>query len=212
MDKELAEYISQKYIPTKRCEADAAVIDKYRNVLPSNLIGAWEIVGFSGFDNGLFWLVNPEVYEGVIADWLDGTGLPEDGSYFCIARGAFGDLQILEAKSGAIINISPALGFISLDLSEISKESDLEDKEEIILSWFVMQRKGAYDISLGGKGIFNDAFNRLGHLEHDELYGFEPALTLDGNIKIERLSRVKGIAHLSLLREFSNPVVKNINI
>ena len=211
MDKELAEYINQNYIPSKRCEADPAVIDKYRNLLPSNLIGAWEIVGFSGFENGLFWFVNPEVYEGIIADWLYGTDLPENGDYYCIARGAFGDLRILEAKSGAIINISPALGFISLNFNEISKESVLEDKEELILSWLVMQRKTTYDISLNGKGIFNDVFKRLGHLEHDELYCFEPVLALDGNINVERLSRVKGIPHLSLLREFSNPVVKNIN-
>ena len=69
MDKDFQEFFVENFKPTLEREADISVIRKYEGLLPENLLGIWRFQGWSGYFNGLFWIVNPDEYHGVLMDF-----------------------------------------------------------------------------------------------------------------------------------------------
>ena len=66
------------------------MIKKYQNILPPLLLSSWEKYGFGAFENGLYWLVNPQEYKGLLEAYTKGTILQDHPGLHVIARSAFG--------------------------------------------------------------------------------------------------------------------------
>ena|GEM_PF-2614525 len=49
---------------------------------------------------------------------------------------------------------------------------------------------------------------RLGRLEPDELYGFEPTLALGGVERLENLAKVKAVEHLLILAQLGEKEIR----
>jgi len=49
-----------------------ASLDHYQGKLPNQLLTYWQDHGWCGYGGGLFWMVNPQEYEDVVAQWLAG--------------------------------------------------------------------------------------------------------------------------------------------
>lgn len=60
--------------------------------------------------------------------------------------------------------------------------------------------------------LFERALAKLGQLEPDEVYGFEPAIVLGGKMLLENLVRIKLDVHLTILRQLANPEIPFLNI
>ncbi|WP_289844499.1 GAD-like domain-containing protein, partial [Acinetobacter bereziniae] len=52
--------------PIEALQVDEDTLKKYENKLPKRLLYYWKEYGFSGWGNGLFWLVNPADYDDLL--------------------------------------------------------------------------------------------------------------------------------------------------
>ncbi|WP_130903783.1 GAD-like domain-containing protein [Pseudomonas sp. Sample_22] len=195
MDKVFARFIEKFGEPTGREEVPPSSIDRYKGKLPNILLEYWAEHGWGGYGNGIFWIVNPQEYEGVVASWLEGTKFEAIDNYHLIARSAFGNLYFWGEKTGASLDITSHLSRYSTHTSIYT--GDLMDKgfQSFLLS---------IDVELNDYGdLFQPAIKKLGPLRHDEMYGFVPALMFGGPDTLDHLEKVKAVEHLTLLSQIA---------
>ncbi len=89
-----------------RQEVPESSIYRYRDKLPNQLLTYWAEHGWCGYGDGIFWTVNPQEYDAVVASWLEGTKFETFDAYHLIARSAFGDLYLWGEETGASLKIT----------------------------------------------------------------------------------------------------------
>ena len=195
----------------KKVVPSAAQVEKYRGALPEALLDYWRIYGWGGFHDGLFWITNPDELSFAIAAWLKHVEISNDTKYHAIARTAFGQLFLWDQRAGQTITISPHYAQIFTsppDLDVVSGNSNFTIK-----CFFSGQVASALDFDDNkDKPIFKRAVKKLGILEFDEMYGFEPALTIGGMPKLENLVKVKMTEQLVLLQQLGAVEVLHIDV
>jgi len=179
-------------------------IEKWRSTMPSALLDYWAEAGWSGFSQGLFWIVNPADFEDLLAEWIMGTPLEKTDQFHVIARTAFGKLYLWGEKTGASAEIVPS------DHSILCLERDLKKpvkNPDLALRGFFSGSDPSYANALDedGKPLFQRALKALGPLRPDEMYGFEPALVVGGRARIENLRILSLHEHLGMLRQLAGP-------
>lgn len=195
MDIVFAHFLEKFGHPVDRLEVPLSSIEAYRSKLPNQLLTYWAEHGWCGYGNGIFWLVNPEEYEGVVACWLEGTEFGKRDRYHLIARGAFGDLYLWGEKTGCSLKITSVFSRCSvIDIVPIPEQMDREIQD------FIISRKvRSNDL----ENLFNKARKKLGTLRHDEMYGFVPALKFGGDPKLENLEKLSAVEHLTFLSQLA---------
>jgi hypothetical protein len=195
MDEIFSLFIEQVGEPVFRQEVPPSSIERYKGVLPDKLLEYWREHGWGGYGDGIFWTVNPQEYEGVTASLIEGTPLENRDRYHIIARGAFGDLYLFGENTGFSVKI----------LAHISRyrgseyELTAADMDREVQSFFLSKDKASVDFD----DMFEPAKKKLGMLEHDEMYGFVPALAFGGPCELSHLQKVKTMEHLILLSQIS---------
>lgn len=195
MDEIFPLFIEEMGEPIFRQEVPPSSIAHYRGKLPEKLLEYWAEHGWCGYGEGIFWTVNPQDYEGVVASLIEGTRLEKRDKYHIIARGAFGDLYLYGEKSGFSLDIVP----YTSNYCGRTHETAATDKDKEVQGFFLLMDRESNDFG----DFFEPAKNKLGRLEHDEIYGFIPALALGGAIKLDNIEKVKAIEHLTLLSQLS---------
>lgn len=180
----------------------------YRSRLPKALLDFWMDVGWSGYGDGILWSTAPDVFDPVIEAWLGETNLLEE-NYTVIARNAFGELYLWGRKTGMNVIIEPLLGTIT------NFQSTLDEGREdsAMFAFFASKKQKSSDFyDWKDKPLFKKALKKLGPLQPDEMYGFEPALAIGGTPKIENLVKVKMIEHLILLSQLTEIELVHIDV
>ncbi|MBV7476828.1 GAD-like domain-containing protein [Pseudomonas sp. PDM31] len=195
MDEVFSIFLDTFGSPVDRQEVPASSIERYRDKLPNQLLEYWAEHGWCGYGDGIFWIVNPQEYDGVVASWLGGTTFEDRDAYHLIARSAFGDLYLWGEKTGASLKITSVLSRCIIDNFEIA--SDEMDRE---LQNFLLSTEVEYN---DFEDLFQPAKKKLGTLRHDEMYGFVPALMFGGPDTLEHLEKVKAVEHLILLSQIT---------
>jgi hypothetical protein len=195
MDKVFARFLEKFGAPVDRQKAPTSSIERYRGKLPNLLLDYWAEHGWCGYGDGIFWLVNPQEYEGVVSSWIEGTTFEERDTYHLIARSAFGDLYLWGEKTGFSLKITSVLSRCVLHNFELKSEE--MDRE---LQGFILSRE--VDTNDYGE-MFKPAKKKLGTLRHDEMYGFVPALMFGGPDTLDRLEKLKAVEHLTLLSQIA---------
>lgn len=191
MDRVFARFIEKFSGPIDRQEVPISSIDRYQGKLPNLLLEYRAEHGWCGYGDGIFWLVNPQEYEGVVASWIEGTKFEKLDNYHIIARSAFGDLYCWGEKTGAYLNITSILSRYIVFNSTLG----LEHMDKQLQNFFLTRNLDNDDYG----GLFKPAKKKIGVLRHDEMYGFVPALTIGGPDTLEHLEKVKALEHLILL-------------
>jgi hypothetical protein len=177
------EDFTSTYGPPENCEKPSAeAMRKYEGKLPPELLDHWREVGWCSWGNGLLWVVNPDQFKDVMADWLDFD--PESAPVFL--RTAFGHLYLwhegyvysLDVQHGSGSKVTPKVERMFTLLC------DPELQEKILR-----------------RGLFEQARQLLGPPGRDECYAFEPALALGGSGAVETIRRVKMREHLAILAQ-----------
>jgi hypothetical protein len=195
MDKVFSRFI-EKFGDSLGCQsAPSSSIEFYKGKLPDKMLEYWAEHGWCGYGNGIFWIVNPQEYEGVVASWIEGTKLEGRDTYHVIARSAFGDLYLWGEKTGPSVQIVSI--FSQYDIQDFEITSEEMDKE---IQNFLLSTEVEYN---DFEGMFERAKKNLGTLEHDEMYGFVPALMLGGSPTLENLEKVKAVEHLIFLSQLA---------
>ncbi|MGJ7549654.1 GAD-like domain-containing protein [Pseudomonas alloputida] len=193
MDKIFSLFLKEMGEPIFRQKVPPSSMERYLEILPSKLLKHWKEHDWSGYGDGIFWTVNPQEYEEVTASLTKGTQLENRDNYHLIARGAFGDLYLFGEKTGFSVKI----------LAHISRyrgseyELTATDMDREVQSFFLSKDKASVDFD----GMFEPAKKKLGVLNHDEMYGFSPALTLGGPCENAHLEKVKTVEHLLLISQ-----------
>jgi hypothetical protein len=213
MRDEYFEYFISKFgEATSRVAVPPQDIEKWRGKLPEQLLTYWSEEGWCSYAKGLFWTVNPEDYEDLVDEWLTDTPLEQADSFHAIARSAFGDIYICGEQSGGNITICCSLNGISAIAKSLTPKSD-EKKDSSIRSFFAASSLADFDLKdERGYPLFERALEKLGPLEPDEVYGFEPAIVLGGKMRLENLAKLKLDVHLTILRQLASPRLPFSNI
>ncbi len=173
-------------------------IAKYHGKLPDKLLEYWQEFGWCGWAKGLFWMVNPEEWEVVMEAWIGDTDLAKLDDYHVFARSAFGELYLWGKKSGQSLRINPTDGWIfpNDETEEIEKRGE-NRQLQLCFSSFTRDHIDMKDAN--DKLLFERSLNKLGPLDHDTVYGFEPALALGGPCRLENLKKLNAFVHLEIL-------------
>jgi hypothetical protein len=186
-------------------------LDHYKNIIPAALLDFWSESGWSGYSNGIFWSTNPAELEPVLQYWLAATGVLSNDTYTVIGRSAFGDLYLWGAKTGASVVIHPLTS--SVTTKELNAEIAKGNSDAAVSAFFLSKDKDYFDFEdFNDKPLFSRAVKKLGPPEADEMYAFEPALSIGGMPKIENLVKVKMIEHLVLLSQLSPIEITHLDV
>jgi hypothetical protein len=202
MDEDI-EYFLGKFGPSIGHSAvPRGSIEKFRGKLPRQLLEYWGTLGWCGFANGLFWIVDPEVWDEAMESLLEGTGLLEQDSYHVIARNAFGDLWLWGEKSGPSISIRSAYGLVqpSFDLEGLR-----EDGGDLRVRYFFSgkARRSVDLLDDKQKPLFERALKKLGPLQSHELYGFVPLVGAGGACQLKSLQKLDAQVHMAILADMT---------
>tara|TARA_R100000656_G_scaffold124645_1_gene103381 strand:- start:202 stop:864 length:663 start_codon:yes stop_codon:yes gene_type:complete len=193
--------------PFNSIPVDEDTLNLYQNRLPDRLLGYWKYYGFSGFGEGLFWMVNPKEYQDILDKWIKQTHLWEREKFYVIARTAFGELYVLGDNSNSYAIINPHLNNIIPNDSNHSTLNKV-DFEKNAGSFFMFMNKETLDFEdIRGNGLFQRCLKKYGQLANDEMYTFSPALALGGSADIKNIKKVKILEQLSMLCDLDTPVV-----
>ncbi|HGA2320536.1 TPA: GAD-like domain-containing protein [Pseudomonas putida] len=193
MDEAFSVFIEEVGEPTHRQEVPASTIERYKGKLPDKLLQYWMEHGWCGYGDGMFWTVNPQEYEGVVASMLDSANLQTYDRFHLIARGAFGDLYLFGEKTGFSLKIAPHIGRY---IGRKSKAT-ASDMDRLVQNFFACRDLDSNDFD----DMFEPAKKNLGTLSPDEMYGFVPALVFGGSIRLDNIQKLKAIEHLVLLSQ-----------
>ena len=193
MDEAFSNFIDSMGIPIHQQRAPISSLEYYKGKLPNQLLEYWAEHGWCGYADGLFWTVNPQEYEGVVAAWIEGTQLAARDTYHLIARSAFGDLYFFGEQTGFSLKI---IGQLSC---YVGKERKIANMDRHVQNFFAMRDRETDDF----EDLFEPIKTSLGVLKHDEMYAFVPALPFGGTARLNHVEKVKAIEHLVFLSQIA---------
>jgi hypothetical protein len=200
-DKLFSFFISQFGEATSQVTVPDESLAKF---LPDQLLAYWKSEGWCGYRDGLFWTVNPDDYADVLDMWLEDTPFEEIDSYHVIARTSFGKLFAWGEKTGPSLTVScPIHSLIAL---EKDLKKPLANPNHEISMFFAGTTPGECDLKdEDKKPMFERTLAKLGPLQAEEMYGFEPALVAGGRMDVDHLRKVNADIHLTILRQLAPP-------
>ncbi|HEY0461056.1 MAG TPA: GAD-like domain-containing protein [Pyrinomonadaceae bacterium] len=168
---------------TKCKEATVKIVDKYKKKLPEELIRFWEEEGFCAYGDGLIWVVNPDDFKYVADEWFD-----DKVKRVVFARSGFADFYLWSEKEGVE------------QLYTQHKRAMVVSPELPFFFNYALNQERYIKSNLYSK-LFKQAVKKFGAPDYDECFGFEPALELGGEEKIENVKKVKLEPYLEILSQ-----------
>ncbi|HGM5881933.1 TPA: GAD-like domain-containing protein [Stenotrophomonas maltophilia] len=192
-DKGFGPAVEKRQVPQSKLE-------HYRGKVPDRLLEYWRAYGFAGYGKGIFWITDPDDYAEALNAWLYGTEFYGKDHYYVIGRSAFGNLTLWGTSTGRSLTINCAWAMLfPTDKSRWMREG----KADSLISTWLSGMSVDYPNEADDKGIplFDRAVKLLGPLNHDEMYGFVPALALGGPCRLDHLQKVNATEHLLFLAQ-----------
>lgn len=162
-------------------------VTTYGKNLPDPLLAEWKEAGWCAYGDGLIWLTDPNDLRAPVKEWLGASN-----KAIPFARSAFAHVFLWDADGAHMLD--PHYGTLAKIVNNMNVVFD-----------YVLCRKQYLDDVLEQK-LFRKALKKLGALEHDECYGFEPAIALGGPGTLETLRKVKLREHLSILSQLADEI------
>src|SRR5690606_3331214 len=163
-------------------------IQKYRGLVPDALLEHWSQAGRCSYGNEFIWLTNPDDYSEVLSEWMGERAR----NTFVFGRTAFGDLFLWRVDGVYELFVHQGQMMFFID--------DLADYLN-----FSLTQDDYLDKTLG-RPLYQQARAKLGPLNYEQMYGFEPALALGGSGEIETVVKVRIYEHLSILAQVTGGV------
>ncbi|AOM41031.1 hypothetical protein A9255_10855 [Xenorhabdus hominickii] len=180
--KEMGEATQYKSVPDEE-------IEKWRGILPDRLLLYWEVEGWASYKNGLFRIVNPNDYADIMQLLMERAQFEPKDTYHVIAVSGLGDLLLYGEETG--INTS-----ITSDYNTILREKCCffkKDKSELdydIRLFFEDMGFFSLENSAYTNGVFDKAIEIHESLNDNEIFCFEPAIYLGGEVSLENIRKV----------------------
>lgn len=184
-------------------------IDKYRDKIPDTLLEYWKLEGFRAYENGMVWITNPEEYDKLVQAYLENTPFEPIDTFHAVFRGAFGDIRAVGESTGGLITISVPYNNIIALKKNFKKKQNMDDKNRVLQSTFVMVRKDKYDYYdiKTNQSLFDQAYEKFGMLEADEVYAFKKPLCDGGVPTIDNIEVQNIFEYIINIRALGTPKV-----
>lgn len=168
-------------------EVSNDLIQKYRELLPVEVITLWQEYGFGTFKNGYFKIINPDDYKML----LENSYFKGDVSIPIFAT-AFGDLVIWEeGKFVSIVKYRYSDFDVIIEGFEHFEETILD--EELADEFYTFEK-------------YNKAVKKHGFLEYDECFGYVPLLAMGGKESVNNIKKVKIREHIALITSLEGQI------
>ena len=195
------EFISRNintYIKT--ADVPKNIIDKYKGILPEELIYIWEKMGFGIYENGFLQMVNPDEYE-FIFEYVD--KLLEPAIVWGIT--ALGDLLVWEGNENWTIAPDEGNRFFLLNVRSC-KRGVIGDIDAT-LNTFIGREFFIKDKDFFNSKVYLDIKDKLPKLNYGECYGYVPALALGGSKSVKNLKVVDAKAYIHLIGQAVGKII-----
>lgn len=208
MDENFELLLSELPAQEPRTYPSSSEIAKFEGTLPRRLLDYWREYGWGSFGQGAFWLVNPADYATALQIWCKNLVDIEDAHV--IGRSAFGELIAWKKGYGRLLQIVPLEHTI---YTYAANKHVKAGNEDFSLGVFI----GQIDLDMldfedeNDKPLFKRAVKKLGVVLPEEMYAFEPALSLGGSARLSALVKVKLEEHLHFLAELDQTQVIHID-
>jgi hypothetical protein len=187
------------------------VISTYKQRLPERLFTYWRGVGACGFAHGLFWMTDPNEYQDLLDDWLEGTPFEERKDLSVIGRTAFGILKIWAKNKGNVMNIDPHDCVIFYFPKNDKRTMSNEEENIKIQYYFGAKSPRSFDMDdASEKPLFERALKKLGRLKPEQMYGFSHSPMLGGKETLSNLDIVDLDIYHHIARQMQAPEVIQI--
>ncbi|WGY45658.1 GAD-like domain-containing protein [Vibrio sp. ABG19] len=192
--------------PTEYIEATEEQVKPYRGILPDRLLEYWQNTGFSGFQNGLFWITNPAEFEEIVDAFLEGTDFSEFDNYHVIARNAYGVLYLWGERTGHSLTIMPHLNWIKTSVGDEQEIASLQ-ADSAIESFFGVKEPRNVDIKVNSKPLFPSVVKKHGPVNQDEVMVFTPYLFMGGEKSADKMSKENLHSFLQIIADLGGAEV-----
>lgn len=162
------------------------------------------MVGFSGFNDGLFWITNPAEFEDVLESFLDDTEFAHYDNYHVIARSAYGQLYLWGERTGASLDIATHLNWIMTNQGH-AKDISKGDANIAIQSFFGFQDKEYIDVEVSSKPLFPSAIKKHGPVGKEEVMVFTPYLFMGGKKSADAMIKEDLHVFLQVMADLGEP-------
>ncbi|WP_316786825.1 GAD-like domain-containing protein [Pedobacter frigiditerrae] len=176
----------------KQEDVSIAIINKYKNILPEELIHIWENMGFGIFEDSFLQLVNPNEYDFVF-QYID--KLLEPSIVWAIT--ALGDLLLWEGNENW--TIAPDEGNRVKLVNVRNCSSMVLGKMDFVLNRVLGDEYGISDKSYFNAKPFLEIKNKMSKLQYSQCYGYTPALALGGSKSSKNLKIVDTKSYLNII-------------
>ena len=211
LDEDFEWFLEQFGAPRKSENATADLIKDADNYLPCRLKDYWQEFGFCSFKDGLFWIVNPTEYAGILELWFEQASITSDEQLSVIARSAFGHLYIWGENSGYKYKIDPGNSLV-IELKGSKQQIAENGPTESLQDFFYSTDPDYVDLKdERGTPLFSAAINKFGPLTTDDMFTFEPALFLGGQQTLNSIAKVNIFIQLEILAKMATPTVMDFN-
>lgn len=176
------------------------LIEKYRGILPDELIYIWEQMGFGIYENGFLQLINPDEFEFVFQH-IDKLLNPT----IVIGITALGDLIVWEGNEGRTVAIDEG------NRCKIIFINEQRDRASTNISYFlgllISNNDALKDRSFFNSKIYFDLKEQLPKLEYGQCYGYVPALALGGKKSIKNIQIVDAKSYIEIIGQAVGKIV-----
>lgn len=190
--------------PTFRVAVPEERFDQFQSTVPDALLAYWREYGFSGFNNGMWWICDPIVWQPVVDIWTRDLNLVMgNDSWLAVARTAFGEMRLWGQRTGMSLSILPHRGWI-FPTDKSARMSSPQSRDRQVYAEFNGETKEGVDV-LGDdkKRLFDRVLAAQGPTSVDTMYGFVPVPALGGPIMPGNAEIFDALVHMQLLSELT---------
>lgn len=165
-------------------------MNQFKDRLPAEWLEFWKIYGFGNYGNGLLKVIDPNDYMHNLYSWLG----EENPTRIPIMITGFGNILYYRKLTDTEYDVCLLdIHYRRINVCAYSFEEFMGfiTDEEVIET-------------LLDKELFEQAIEKCGHLEENEIVFFAPALAYGGSESIEYIQKGDGAVHQHLLFEMMN--------
>jgi hypothetical protein len=185
----------------KVADVPLELINKYRGLLPDELITIWKTMGFGIYEDGFIQLVNPDEYEFVFDGYVDKMYEPS----IIWAITALGDMIMWEGRINCTI---PNAGNYNTFIN-IRKCTDrvIGTSMEAFLYLYLGDRDYWRDKDYFAAKPYFDIKGKLPALEYGQCYGYVPAIALGGSASVKNLKIVDAKNYIDIIGQAVGKII-----
>ena len=176
------------------------VVNKYKDLLPDELITIWQTMGFGIYEDGFLQLVNPDEYEFAF-EYID--KLLEPSIIWGVT--ALGDLLMWEGNKGW--TIAPDEGNRVVLINVRKCNSRVLGDMDFILNFTLGDKTAIANKTYFDSKSYLDIKGKLPPLRYGQCYGYVPALALGGSASIKNLKIVDAKIYIDIIGQAAGKII-----